>query len=422
MKKSDYGFDLRNFLVENKLTESGREKRYHFKKTFLSEMIMPAEDGTLEYTPDEEQDVDLDQVPDIDPFEVEPAEELGMNDIAETNGDDVQTAFDNWYPMHEFEFDNENEAYDYFEQNVFGQEDIDECDPDMGAGNPLEELKKDEKDPLYRELTGYQTKYGEDKGLKIFKHFHPELSDDDLGKLIPQYARHNTKINNDIAQHVNTTGNHTRKVYNDDPKWEGDDGYKPGHRSMEEALDEAGYTDDEDDDLGYSDDLDLTAGDNFANSVGNKKSKKAFDKSNDTDFDAPDAEDFSSEFSDPEDLGDEEDDIPAAKTGKDGSNVTDLVAKFHADAGKEYNPEAVDLEFEDDQEFEEYLQGFSRPPVALKCLERAIRQAEKEVNDGISKRIYLVFKDGFYETQAFRRGNVVATIYRTEEFGSGEED
>ena len=54
MKKSDYSFDLRNFLVENKLTETGRTeegKRYHFKKTFLSEMIMPAEDGSLEYNP-----------------------------------------------------------------------------------------------------------------------------------------------------------------------------------------------------------------------------------------------------------------------------------------------------------------------------------------------------------------------------------
>lgn len=165
----------------------------------------------------------------------------------------------------------------------------------------------------------------------------------------------------------------------------------------DDSLDEAGYTDDFED-FGGDDDLDFSAGDSMVNALGGKKAKKAFDKTNDVNFEEPDepAPSDSDEFQDPENI----DDAPEQATS---SGLADQL---------KYDPSGIEFEM-DNAELDEFLNGFRRPQVAVKVLQRAIDQAQAEANEGSIKKFYLVLDNGFYKTVAFRKGNVIATVRKT---------
>lgn len=165
--------------------------------------------------------------------------------------------------------------------------------------------------------------------------------------------------------------------------------------SEETGLEEAGYTDDED--LYGDDDLDFSAGDSLVKALGGKKSKEAFNQTNDMNFDEPDEEPSApaDDFEDPEDI----EDVPAASENNLASQLR-------------YDPAGIEFMM-DDEELEEYLNSFRRPQVALKTLQRAIDQAQAEANDGTTKKFYLILENGFYRTDRFRRGKVIAIVRKT---------
>ena len=164
-------------------------------------------------------------------------------------------------------------------------------------------------------------------------------------------------------------------------------------------MEEAGYTDD--DDFGGEDEFDFSAGDSMVNRLagGDKRAKKAFDKTIDVDFDEPETPEFSDsvddgEFEEPEQLSDE----PNAN------------AQPGLSSQLKYDPQQVEFDM-DTEELDDFLNGFKRPQVAVKVLQRALDQAQAEMEDNlVMKKFYLVLDNGFYKTSAFRKGNVIATI------------
>lgn len=160
-------------------------------------------------------------------------------------------------------------------------------------------------------------------------------------------------------------------------------------------VDEAGYTDfhDEDED-DYEKDLDFSAGDSLVGKIGgsNKRAKKAAEKEMGS-FDEPEQDDKEVSFEDPEDL--------------EGDETEDAGQSFNI----KYDPETVNM-YMDDEELQEFLQGFRRPQVAAKVLQRAINQAQDEIDNspGVSK-LYLYLKNGFYHTDVFAKPG--ATIIGT---------
>lgn len=167
----------------------------------------------------------------------------------------------------------------------------------------------------------------------------------------------------------------------------------------EESIEEAGYTDD---DFGGDGDLDFSAGDSLVNAIGGKKAKKAFDSSNDVDFDSEEPEptgDVDSE--DPE--GDFEDPETMQEPAQTSANLANSL---------KYDPAGIQFEM-DEAELDEFLNNFRRPQVAVKVLQRALDQAQSEVNEGYIKKLYLILDNGFYKTAAFRRGNVIAVVKKT---------
>lgn len=307
----DTNFDIRGYLVENKMTENSRgDARKHFTgDVVLKEMKMPVEEGCHE---------------------------------------------------------NMNERID--------------------------------KDALYREYIGFETKYGRDKAVKIFQKFHPDV---EIGSIIPRYARAN-QAKNDRAEQSRLTRLHSRDRYNEDPDWRGDAGYVPNVGNYEDMQDlkEAGYVEDDDDfDDPYEKDLDFTAGDSLASIIAgtNKKAKKAAEK--DLGADAPKDDDDDKNFEAPEDLdadesGEEEEapaeDAPAAEPGED------YVSQI------KYNPETVEIMM-DDEELNEYLGSFRRPAAAVRTLNRAIKATQDEVNESIGlKHLYIVLGRGFYHSSSIK--------------------
>lgn len=168
----------------------------------------------------------------------------------------------------------------------------------------------------------------------------------------------------------------------------------------DKPLDEAGYTDFDDED-NYEKDLDFSAGDSIVSKIGgkNRKAKRAAEKEMDT-FDEPEADDTDVSFEDPEDM--------------DDSSVEKSVQGQTLDI--KYDPETVDM-WMDDEELQDYLQSYRRPQVAAKVLQRAINQAQEEVDNspGISK-LYLYLKNGFYHTGRFQKpgATIIAQVFSKE--------
>lgn len=165
-------------------------------------------------------------------------------------------------------------------------------------------------------------------------------------------------------------------------------------------IEEAGYTDD-DDDFGIDDEFDFSAGDSMVNRLagGDKRAKKAFDKTNDVDFDEPETPEFS------DSADDDEFEEPEQMSDKPNAN-----AQPGLSSQLKYDPQQVEFDM-DDEELDDFLNGFRRPQVAVKVLQRALDQAKAEMEDSLAvKKFYLVLDNGFYKTSAFRKGNVIATI------------
>lgn len=169
---------------------------------------------------------------------------------------------------------------------------------------------------------------------------------------------------------------------------------------LRESLREAGYTDDEDfEDL----DLDIDIDDPKARAAAEKAMRAAGEY-----------EDFGDDPEDrpePEEDDDEEAEAPAKEEPKD-----ELHAKGHWDI--KYDPETVTLNFEDDEDLQDYLNGFRRPKIAAKYLQRKLDAAQYEIDEEDpeigAKKTYLQLKDGLYFNYPFKRSDarLIATVRR----------
>ena len=174
-------------------------------------------------------------------------------------------------------------------------------------------------------------------------------------------------------------------------------GNRPSNRRLNDnELNEAGYVDDDFDDDYQEDDLDFTAGDDLVSILGkDKKAKRAAER----EFDDDSVDD--EEFSDLEDVNDEEDDEDAEDekepvAPKAGSNYASQI---------KYNPKTVEI-YMDEDELDEYLGKFRRPLAAVRTLNRAIKSTQKEVNDSPGlKSLYIVLSRGFYESRRSASNN-----------------
>lgn len=190
------------------------------------------------------------------------------------------------------------------------------------------------------------------------------------------------------------------------------------------SLDEASYTDDDDDEwtdpdaIGDDDNgaslLDLVRGDKKAASA-----RKAAAKDS--------ADDFDPTAGEPESFGDEPAVDPEDAEPSAGESDPNAEAQPGLSAQIKYNPNTVEMMM-DDQELDQYLSGFRRPQVAVNVLNRAIRTAQDEVNDSIGlNHLYIVLENGFYVTSRTERGQVIAKVnadqaWREKNFGEGLEE
>lgn len=167
-------------------------------------------------------------------------------------------------------------------------------------------------------------------------------------------------------------------------------------------LEEAGYTDDDNMDFGDEDDMAMM--DLIRKDRGAAKAKKAAQKDlgadagNDPDPADMDATDDAPAI-DPEDM-----DAAAGETDPNAETQYGLASQI------QHTPT---VEFEmDDEELDEYLSQFRRPQVAVNVLNRAIRGAQREVNDSALDSLYIVLKNGFYETSRFQSGKIIAKVHK----------
>lgn len=173
------------------------------------------------------------------------------------------------------------------------------------------------------------------------------------------------------------------------------------------SLEEAGYTDDDDD--WQSDDLDLDdrGGASLLDLVGGRdknaaRARKAAAKDTAED---PALED--DPVADAPAVPDADD--PDAENAAGESDPNAEVQHGLASQIK-FNPNTVEMEM-DQAELDQYLSGFRRPQVAVNVLNRAIRTAQSEVNDSIGlNHLYLILQNGFYETSRTEKGRVIAKI------------
>lgn len=259
---------------------------------------------------------------------------------------------------------------------------------------PVEEAARLDKDALYREYVGFETKYGRDKAVKIFKKFHPDV---DLGSIVPRFVKRNQAAG-DREEQSRLTRLHSRDRHNEDPHWEGDLGYF--NKANKEALKEAGYVDDDDEyEDSYEKDLDFTAGDSLASIIAgtNKKARRAFEKDADV---SAERDDDDEDFKAPEDMGDgeegDEDAEDNAPVKKPAAGGVDYAAQI------KYDPKTVKLMM-DEEELNEYLGSFRRPEAAVRTLNRAIKATQTEVNESIGlKHLYIVLGRGFYHSSSMK--------------------
>lgn len=367
MKKDN--FDLRSYLVENKMTENSRgDVRHQLGETILdtrilSEMQIPA-DPTDHHDPEYDEDWASKQDTPDDIF----AED--QNTVCP-----IEQFLDNWVDIVAYGADAEDypEEGETFTATVAGHKIVEKYTTAAEQrgygeitidGKPLESF--DENDPMFTELadalwSGDATYADAAKAANVQR--QRGVDECDLGGDIP--------------------------------------------------IDEAGYTDDDDDEwtdpdaIGDDDNgaslLDLVRGDKKAASA-----RKAAAKDSADDFDPTAGE---PESFDDEPAVDPEDAEPSA-----GESDPNAEAQPGLSAQIKYNPNTVEMMM-DNQELDQYLSGFRRPQVAVNVLNRAIRTAQDEVNDSIGlNHLYIVLENGFYVTSRTERGQVIAKVNADQEW------
>lgn len=183
-----------------------------------------------------------------------------------------------------------------------------------------------------------------------------------------------------------------------------------GDLDMNMPVNEAGYTDDEDDFYGGDDlDLDDRGGASLLDLIGNDrgaaKARKAAAK--DTAEDPAMDDDPVDPELDGDGVPDDEEDPEAAAAGTSDPNAE---VQPGLSAEIKYNPNTVEMMMSN-EELDQYLSGFRRPQVAVNVLNRAIRTAQNEVNESIGlKHLYIILENGFYVTSRSQRGQVIAKV------------
>jgi hypothetical protein len=170
------------------------------------------------------------------------------------------------------------------------------------------------------------------------------------------------------------------------------------HRQAPEYnLDEAGYTDDDDEDS--VDDLSDFPDDDVPYDPRAEKAAKGAMKDTDLDDTVDEPEDDFGDESRPEGDEEDDDDFQEPEEISDKPNNGPLE---HFDI--KYNPETVELDFEGQEGLDAYLNSYKRPKVAARVLQRALDKAQREANKQIAfktRPIYLVLRKGFYDTETF---------------------
>lgn len=304
----------------------------------------------------------------------------------------------------------------------------------------------DEKDKLYREFVGYETKYGRDKAVKIFQKFHPDV---EISKIIPGYARRNQAMN-DKADQARQTRIHKRDQFSEDPRWEGDRGYLAREnqendsleddwiedddrhaedyeyvdRYEDDLIDEVGYTDDDDDEF-YDDsdylgargsDADLGIDVDKRAERAARRGMKGTDLDVDTSDDEPDfsdsEEEVDDEFEDPEDIS--ADSQPEATKG-----TVDMVKMF----GK--NAPYVEVLVDDLDNYLKGPRGNWRVNVSTIILRRAVDAARQYLEDYEYPRKGVLYlspnKMGQYDSEVRDNGRAVVAVHRDPVDGSAKQ-
>ena len=354
MKKDN--FDLRSYLIENKMTENSRgDVRHQLGKTILDTRIL----SEMQIPADSDQD---------DPNYEDDADQL----------DDM--------------WDSQMDA------------DIDEYG-DLGGNIPLDEagsskISADSLERLIKRTFGNSGVYSLtfDTGDTLDAEWMESRDDGvlfnqkDLWSLSPEERK---KLYDLIK-----SGTHYTDSLNG-----------PDFLNSAKDLDEASYTDYDDDDDWQDDNLDLDdrGGASLLDLVkGDKKAGRAR-KAAAADTAADPAMDDDPVDTDAPEIDDPEEE-PAGVSDPNAEAQPGLSAQI------KYNPNTVEMEM-DDQELDQYLSGFRRPQVAVNVPNRAIRTAQNEVNDSIGlKHLYIVLENGFYVTSRFPRGQVIAKVSADQEW------
>ena len=279
---------------------------------------------------------------------------------------------------------------------------MDECDM---MDIDLSENK--EKDALYREFIGFESKYGRDKATKIFHKFHPDV---DIESIIPRYAKRNRAMNDKIEKNI-LSRTHKRDQFSEDPRWEGDRGYLREEDYLEdEDLDEAGYTDDEE---FFDDDTFIGAHGSDAD-LGIKsdvRAKKAAMKGMKGEFDDEEESEEDLDFVDPEDADDDADvEKPEAAEEAPKAESSSLESLFGKNA-KFVEPLVDDLDT--------YLKGPKgrwNTRVSKVILKRAVEAAKEYLDDFEYPRKGILYltpnKMGQYDQDIRDTGNAVVAVHR----------
>lgn len=391
MKKDN--FDLRSFLSENRLTENSRgdEGRYHFdgsqnnsgRARVLNEMRIPADGANgseAPYTGDEDYE--------DDPYG------KGLNE------GDPYDHHDPDYDEDWFSHEGADMADDYNDmQKECGDVPSDRTNDTLVEGEPSGAKGK------FLDMISYWTEDDEIDGLA--GHSVKGLSSWGAWDR-PNYDT--IRIDGYPLSHYKDDDPIFSQMCADiekNPDYIDMDAYRQDNEldecgDMDVNLDEAGYTDDDDMDFGDEDDMDMM--DIIRKDKGAAKAKKAAqaaiktDQGNDPDPADMDA-DADAPAIDPEDA-----DAAAGETDPNATTQYGLASQV------QHTPT---VEFEmDDEELDEYLSQFRRPQVAVNVLNRAIRGAQKEVNDSALDSLYIILKNGFYETSRFQSGKIIAKVHK----------
>lgn len=386
MKKDN--FDLRSYLIENKMTENSRgDVRHHLGETILdtrilSEMQIPAD-------PDQDDPNFEDSADQLDDM-WDSQTDAGLDECGDFGGDMPideamdQRSFITLCREKGYEVDDPRRAILWATmRDQFSDPDKSVLDAKLGVNDANVDQWLSRQDELNTEPDVFE---------EVDPNYDPMEHPEDWPK---DYIQKLNRNNNRTAKRD------TEKIVKNNPS------------AARDFIDEAGYTDDDDDEwtdpdaIGDDDNgaslLDLVRGDKKA-----ANARKAATKDS--------ADDFDPTAGEPESFGDEPAVDPEDAEPSAGESDPNAEAQPGLSAQIKYNPNTVEMMM-DNQELDQYLSGFRRPQVAVNVLNRAIRTAQDEVNDSIGlNHLYIVLENGFYVTSRTERGQVIAKVNADQEW------